>query len=142
MDSPGIYFYIAPCGMNCGFCYAHLREKNKCTGCRGSDENKAKSIVNCKIRNCKDSNSEFCYTCKVLPCEKLKHLDKRYRTKYNMSMLENLEKIMKKGIRSFVLKEKEKWACPECKGIISIHTGCCVNCGKEKFKVFSNKQKR
>jgi len=25
---------IAPCGIYCGVCYAHLREKNKCFGCR------------------------------------------------------------------------------------------------------------
>ena len=43
---------IAPCGMNCGICRAYLREKNKCPGCRGSDENKLSSRVNCKIKNC------------------------------------------------------------------------------------------
>lgn len=142
MYSPKTILLIAPCGMNCSFCYAYLREKNKCTGCRASDENKTKSIVNCKIRNCVNLNSEFCYICKVLPCEKLKNLDKRYRTKYNMSMIKNLEMIRGKGIRNFISDEKEKWTCHECKGIISIHTGCCMNCGKEKFKVLSNKQKR
>ena len=57
---------IAPCGMNCGICRAYLREKNKCPGCRGSDENKLSSRVNCKIKNCielKKNNLKFCYKC-------------------------------------------------------------------------------
>jgi len=31
---------IAPCGMNCGICLAYLREKKKCPGCNGSNEDK------------------------------------------------------------------------------------------------------
>ena len=37
------------------------------------------------------------------------HLDRRYRTKYGMSMIENLNYIQKKGIRRFLKKEKSKW---------------------------------
>jgi hypothetical protein len=36
-------------------------------------------------------------------------LDKRYRTKYGMSMIENLEFIDKKGIRKFLKNEEGKW---------------------------------
>jgi len=100
---------IAPCRMNCGICRAYLREKNKCPGCRSSDENKLSSRVNCKIKNCnelKKNNLKFCYNCKKFPCERINHLDKRYRTKYNMSMIENLNNIGKIGIREFVSNEK------------------------------------
>ena len=100
---------IAPCGMNCDICRAYLREKNKCSGCRGSDENKLSSRVNCKIKNCielKKNNFKFCYKCERFPCERINHLDKRYRTKYNMSMIENLNNIGKIGIREFVSNEK------------------------------------
>jgi hypothetical protein len=31
---------IAPCGMNCGICIGHLREKRPCGGCfKKNDEN-------------------------------------------------------------------------------------------------------
>ena len=101
---------IAPCGMNCSICMAYLREKNKCPGCRGSDINKQKSVLKCRIKNCNErNNSGFCFSCDIFPCAKLKHLDKRYRTKYAMSMIENLEDIKKSGIRKFVIMEKNKW---------------------------------
>ena len=31
---------IAPCGINCGFCMAHLRDKNKCPGCNSDGPGK------------------------------------------------------------------------------------------------------
>lgn len=123
---------IAPCGMNCGICRAYLREKRKCPGCRASDENKPFSFcVNCIIKNCdelKKHDAKFCFECEKLPCPRLKQLDKRYRTKYNMSMLENLENIQKYGIRKFVKNEKIRWTCSKCGGIICVHGGYCFNC--------------
>jgi hypothetical protein len=62
----------------------------------------------------------------------LLHLDKRYRTRYKMSMIENLETIRDFGIRRFLLSEKAKWTCPKCDGIICVHKGHCSNCGAEK----------
>ena len=103
---------IAPCGMNCGICMAYLREKNKCPGCRGGSENKSYSCLNCIIINCmelKKKNSKFCFACEKFPCTRMKQLDKRYRTKYRMSMIENLENIEKFGIRKFIGKEKKRW---------------------------------
>jgi hypothetical protein len=127
---------IAPCGMNCGICRAYLREKNKCTGCRGIDANKPLTCVKCKIKNCKvfqKGKVKFCFKCQNFPCDNLKHLDKRYRTKYNMSMIKNLESIKKLGIRKFIRNEKLKWACIECGGIICVHKGYCVDCGRRKI---------
>jgi len=126
---------IAPCGMNCGICMAYLREKNKCPGCRGIDINKPVTRAKCKIKNCKEldkNNLKFCFKCNKFACERMKHLDKRYRTKYNMSMIENLENIKKFGIRQFVKNEKIRWACSQCAGTICVHRGYCSNCGKQK----------
>jgi len=125
---------IAPCGMNCSICYAYLREKNKCQGCRLFNKNEPVSIAKCKIKNCatfKRSKLKFCFKCKEFPCDKLKHLDKRYRTKYNMSMIENLGNIKKFGIRNFVKNEKMRWTCSKCGGTICVHKGYCYNCGKK-----------
>jgi hypothetical protein len=126
---------IAPCGMNCGICMAYLREKNKCSGCRAADTNKAVTVIRCKIINCEvvqKDKVKFCFGCANFPCKNLKHLDKRYRTKYHMSMIENLENIKKKGIRKFVGNEEMRWSCSGCGGIICVHKGICHNCGKRK----------
>jgi hypothetical protein len=128
---------IAPCGMNCGICKYYYREKKKCPGCRGGDENKSKYCQDCIIINCdeiKKNNSEFCFECSNIPCKRLKNLDKRYRTKYHMSMLENLDFIKENGIKLFLEKEKQKWKCPKCNGIVTCHSSTCLNCGFEKYK--------
>jgi hypothetical protein len=125
---------IAPCGMNCGICMAYLREKNKCPGCRESNKNKAFSVKNCRIINCalKKNKFKYCFTCKNIPCKRLKQLDKRYRTKYSMSMIENLANIKRFGIRIFVKNERERWTCSKCGGTICVHRGYCNSCGKKK----------
>ena len=125
---------IAPCGMNCCICIAFLREKNKCTGCRGSDKNKPITITQCKIRTCSNLNSNFCYDCKDFTCDELNHLDKRYRTKYHMSMIENLKFIQTNGISQFLKQEEERWKCPDCGKVICCHNGICYSCGLEKLK--------
>ncbi len=127
---------IASCGMNCGICMAYLREKNKCDGCRSSYKNKPESCRKCIIIRCenlKKTKSKFCSEkCEKFPCARLKSLDKRYRTKYNMSMLENLKNIEELGIRKFVKNEKVRWTCSECGGTICVHRGYCSECGKKK----------
>ena len=108
---------IAPCGMNCGVCQAHLREKNKCPGCNNGPSKI--SCLQCKIKNCAERKGKFCYDCNDFPCQKLEHLDKRYREKYSMSEIENLEFIRDKGMEEF-LKSQEKKYISE-KGIFCVH---------------------
>lgn len=104
---------IAPCGMNCSICIAHLRDTRKCPGCRSFSEYKLKYRNKCIIKNCdqfKKNNWKFCSDkCEKYPCQRLKSLDKRYSTKYGMSMIENLENIKKNGIRKFLKEEKKRW---------------------------------
>ena len=128
---------IAACGMNCGLCIGYLREKNKCPGCRKLKANGAKYCRKCIIKNCKilkENNWDFCSSkCDKYPCLRLKNLDKRYRGKYGMSMLENLENIEKLGVKKFVESEKKKWKCPKCKETVSVHRDICLKCG-EKYR--------
>ncbi|MCD4821888.1 MAG: DUF3795 domain-containing protein [Methanococcoides sp.] len=132
MENSNDLSLIAPCGMNCGICIAYLRDKNKCPGCRGLDVTRSK----CKqIKHCptfENGRAQFCFECEKFPCSRLKHLDERYQTKYNMSMIENLENIKKFGLKEFVASEKVKWKCPECGGTICVHRGYCHSCGKKK----------
>jgi hypothetical protein len=106
--------FIAPCGMNCSLCVAYLRDKNRCPGCRGDDDKKTSDYCsNCIIKNCDQlnmNNWKYCSDkCEKFPCTRLKNLDKRYRNKYDMSMIENLENVKKLGIRKFIEKEKKRW---------------------------------
>jgi hypothetical protein len=124
---------IAPCGMNCGICMAYLREKNTCPGCRLFDRKKPVSIARCKIKNCEvvqKGKVKFCFECESFPCGRVRHLDKRYRTRYAMSMIENLENIQRNGIRKFLQSEKVRWACPDCGGPICVHNRYCYSCKK------------
>ena len=116
---------------------AYLREKNKCPGCASLDPYLRSYRRECRVRNCetiKSNRSGFCYECSVFPCRRLKQLDKRYTTKYNMSMLENLGIIKEKGIDALLAREEEKWKCPECGGVISCHRDICYTCGLEKSR--------
>ena len=122
---------IAPCGMNCRLCMAYEREKNACPGCRGDDSVKAKTRVTCRIKNCQNivqGRVRYCFSCDSFPCADLNHLDKRYRTTYGMSMIENLENIRQFGMRHFIQDEKARWACPECGAILCVHKPRCVSC--------------
>jgi hypothetical protein len=126
---------IAPCGMNCGICMAYLREKRSCPGCRGDDTNKSASCLKCIIKNCeviRANKSGFCFACAEYPCRRLKQLDKRYRTKYSMSMIENLEGIKWIGLTTFVEIEKARWRCSKCGGVICVHRGNCSRCGARR----------
>jgi hypothetical protein len=122
---------IAPCGMNCGICLGYLREKNHCNGCREWSRNKSEYCNKCIIINCEllsKTDSKFCYDCEKYPCRRLKQLDLRYRTKYNMSMIENLEFIRESGLERFMHKEKERWTCPSCGSTLCVHRDFCLNC--------------
>jgi hypothetical protein len=122
---------IAPCGMNCSICIGHLRQNRQCQGCNGMDTWKPYHCIICKIKNCEEMEGEkkkFCYKCKKYPCTRLNQLDKRYRTRYGMSMVENLEIIQNQGITDFIKTEKERWKCNNCGAIICVHRNECMNC--------------
>ena len=122
---------IAPCGMNCSLCMAFLRDKNKCFGCRGADIGKPITRTRCKIKSCANfqgSHKKYCFECNNFPCKELKHLDKRYRTRYSMSVIDNLTAIKGHGIRAFLRDEKARWTCSKCGNTICVHKGCCHIC--------------
>jgi len=100
---------IAPCGMNCTF----MTKQCDLLG---------KGLV------------RFGYECENFPCRRLRDLDKRYRTKYHLSMIENLEFIRKHGMEGFLEKESVKWQCPECGGVICSHNGLCLNCSLDTLR--------
>jgi hypothetical protein len=125
---------IAPCGMNCRLCGAYGRDRNACPGCRGDDSVKSKTCVNCRIKNCEmlaQGRTGYCFGCDHFPCDRLNHLDKRYRTKYGMGMIENLMNIKKAGIRKFIENENIRWTCPGCGVMLCVHKPHCLSCGRK-----------
>lgn len=126
---------IAPCGMNGAICSAHIREEYKCSGCR--IRTNFSYCRKCIIKHCKELKklkTRFCFECEKYPCQRLKQLDKRYRARYHMSMLENLEYISRKGIDKFVKKEVKRWRCKNCGNLLSCHKNVCLVCGVEVFQ--------
>jgi hypothetical protein len=122
---------IAPCGMNCGTCIGYLRAKNKCCGCWPDNGSKPVYCTSCKVKNCEllaKTNSKFCFECEKFPCQRLKQLDKRYRTKYNVSFFQNLQAIKDSGITNFLASESKRWTCPDCGSVLSCHRTKCLTC--------------
>lgn len=129
---------IAPCGMNCGICIGHLRDKKPCGACfKIDDVNKPKHCRSCSIANCeflKKTKSGYCYECEKYPCIRLKNLDNRYRTKYGMSMIGNLDFIKDAGIENFIKYEEKRWRCKNCGSGLCVHRDFCLNCNAERNK--------
>jgi len=122
---------LAPCGMNCTVCYAHLKKKKPCQGCRGQDDSKPEHCRQCKIKACAlGQGFDFCSSCPTFPCATLKRLDKSYRQRYQASLIENALRLKAVGAERYSSEEREKWTCPECGGIISLHDRICSECGK------------
>ena len=124
-------YLIAPCGMNCGTCLAWLREKNKCPGCRILSDDKAISVKSCTVTKCiylGKTKSKFCYECEKYPCKRIKQLDKRYRTKYGTSFIENLLMIKENGIDYFLDFESKRRTCTNCGSTLCVHRDFCLTC--------------
>ena len=127
---------IAPCGLDCNLCNESLKRENPCPGCNGSNEYKPEFCsIRCKIINCEFRGSlqgDYCDKCPQYPCEHLHEREYRYMNQYPLSEspMNNLKMIREKGMDYFLEKQKEYWTCPECGGIISVHTGLCSNCSK------------
>ena len=124
---------IAPCGMNCGICIAFFgytmtgkKRKHTCITCRLRERPCAFIKKQCdKLLN---NKIKYCFECEDFPCKRLQDLDKRYKTYFKMSMIENLQNIKKQGIEKFLRQQKKKWACPKCGKTICCHNGICFNC--------------
>ncbi len=138
---------IAPCGMNCALCSSYLAKKNDikekgikmpyCDGCRPRDKKCAFLKKKCPLLL--EKEIRYCYECSEFPCDRLKTLDKRYRERYRMSMIDNLNYIRDKGIDKFLLSESKKWQCSKCGEFICCHNGLCFICDIKKLEILENK---
>lgn len=131
---------IAPCGINCRTCIAYQFgehdfnkrgfHKKYCDGCipRGGTCTHMGDSCELLRKGSKDGGVRFCFECEKFPCKRLKSLDKRYSTKYNTSVINNLNFIKNNGMNAFLEKEDDKWKCGTCGGSICCHNGLCLTC--------------
>lgn len=70
----------------------------------------------------------YCFECSEYPCKQIKRLEKSYNIRYHASLMENSQTVKEQGMDGFLVQQKEKYTCPECGGIISIHDAECSEC--------------
>ena len=125
--------------MNCGVCKWYLADSrgipkkigkvSHCPSCLPRNKNCFIKRGCAKLRR---NEIRFCFECEDMPCENLDRLDRRYRKRYDMSMVENLREL-KKGMKQFLKSQEEKYECPECGDVISVHDGKCYACEHDKL---------
>ncbi len=133
---------IAPCGMNCGICKAYLAysrgvpykkgEVTHCSGCLVRNKNCAFIKRDCPKEVGK--LIRFCYECAEMPCKNLAKIDELYSARYGMSMVDNLKEIKAKGMDVFLKSQEEKYRCPSCGDVVSVHDGKCYACSYQGEK--------
>jgi hypothetical protein len=133
---------IAPCGMNCALCASYLALKNNvkskgiripyCTGCR--PRNKQCAFLKKQCSQLLNSEVTYCFECLSFPCDRLKTIDNRYKARYKMSLIENLNFIKKHGMQNFLEEQAKLWKCPNCGEMVCCHNGVCFNCELDKLR--------
>jgi hypothetical protein len=139
---------IAPCGMDCSLCVAYQSQvydlkkqgfhRQYCQGCRPRNQNCLHMGDSCDLL--RDGRVGFCFECMDFPCQRLKRLDKRYRTKYHMSMIDNLMYLQEHGTEAFLEEQSKRWKCEACGEIICCHYGLCLVCDLDTLR--NNKKYR
>ncbi|MFC1900414.1 DUF3795 domain-containing protein [Chloroflexota bacterium] len=129
---------IAPCGINCGVCKSYLAKKrglykSKSSGCAGCIPRNRGCGIKRDCEKFRKNNFRFCYECSDFPCKVIGRLEKKYTTKYHTSLINNLMRIQNRGMNQWLASEKTKWKCPECGGIVSMHTATCYDCGSDSW---------
>ena len=129
----------AHCGVYCGACRSYLllkkdlfEEKGYRHGCKGCrDQNKNCAFIKKGCTSLRNKELEFCYECEKFPCQRLKKLDKQYREKYFVSLIENLKRNEKIGVEEWLQEQEKLYTCPNCEGEICVHDVECFDCGNK-----------
>jgi len=56
-------------------------------------------------------------------------MEKSYRQRYQVSLIENASRRKALGAEKYLCEERQKWTCPACGGVISLHDRACSECG-------------
>ena len=125
---------VSRCGINCGLCVGYLgynmdgtKRESPCGGCR-TMETMCGFAQNQYVKHLGKEEIAYCFECSDFPCENMQKMDKYYSGKYGASLIENLTYVKTRGLEAFTQREKEKWKCPTCGGVVCIHTKRCYVC--------------
>lgn len=123
---------VAPCGVNCAACYKYLERKKPCPGClMPGPGQKPAHCRRCHIKDCAQKRAvTHCAWCEEFPCKMVKSLEKTYRTRYAVSLIQNGALMKEDGLKKFLERERETWICPICGGVVSQHDKACSECGQ------------
>jgi len=119
---------VAPCGMNCNLCsWVQDPAKPDCPGCRprGRGCVHKKGLCDRLARR----EIDFCYRCDDFPCASLMSVEARYARAHNYSFIENLRYIRSRGMPAFLRRESERYTCPDCGRLLTVHSDKCPHCG-------------
>jgi hypothetical protein len=145
---------VAVCGLYCGACEAYqaFNDNNiqkledlaigfskksgkhisvdqvRCDGCLNHGH-LTPWCSKCQIRLCDKLHSKKlrCYECDSFPCDQLSEL-RNDGMPHHVEVFENLRQIRKIGIEAWTKHEEERWACPECKTILTWYAAECPKC--------------
>ena len=127
---------IAPCGMNCSICIgffgytmAGAKRKKQCIGCKPS--NKSCDHIKKYCEKLRKKEIDYCYESVDFPCKYIQRLDTKYRERFRMSMIANLEYIRDRGMQEFLKGQQERHKCQNCGGVICVHNGICYLCDNQ-----------
>ena len=121
--------YFAPCGMNCMVCYRHCMVKKPCAGCLSGEDFKPEHCRKCKIKDCaREKGLTHCFECVDFPCKLVANLERSYNRRYGASLVENSLFVREHGLAAFMAGERQKYLCPNCGGVISLHDRECGEC--------------
>lgn len=124
---------FAPCGMNCMLCYSHLKTKKPCAGCLNDETNMTARCRSCAIKTCvKEKGLTYCFKCEVFSCKKINNLDRSYQKRYQVSLIEYSEFAKEHGLEAFFEREKLRWTCASCSGVVSLHDKTCRGCEQQE----------
>ena len=123
--------YLAPCGVNCMLCSRHMDQKRPpCLGCLNGGSPTSTHCKTCRIKLCAfNQGFHGCFECGKFPCKRIKTLEKRYREHYGYLLMEVAQTARQEGVDTLLAQQLAAHTCPDCGGLISLHTRRCSECG-------------
>ncbi|MEG2041893.1 MAG: hypothetical protein RR068_12390, partial [Hafnia sp.] len=61
-------------------------------------------------------------------CKLIKSLEKSYNQRYGTSLMENSLFVKEHGLTAFMKQQLERYTCPSCGGVVSLHDAECSEC--------------
>jgi len=119
---------IAPCGMDCAICMAHLRTKNPCGDCYTPERQRRR---NCPIFTCGKVKGRYHHTCDTFPAVGLSSWTNDTGRDWHEYALRTPQRSVWMASVAFVKNERERWTCQECGGTIDVHHWCCFSLWKK-----------